>query len=76
MIYQKDHVDILDRVSNALPFQIPPFLRRDQGSGPQRAFVGRSRPPMTIYEVAEKVTKITLLKVHARIPVKRGILAK
>jgi hypothetical protein len=30
---------------------------------------------MTIYEVAEKVTKITLLKVHARIPVKQGILA-
>jgi len=31
---------------------------------------------MTNYEVAEKVTKITLLKVHARIPIKNGILAK
>jgi len=31
---------------------------------------------MINYEVAETVTKITLLKVHARIPVKWGILAK
>jgi len=44
-------------------------------SGPQRAFAWRFLPRMTIYEVAEKVTKITLLKVHARIPVKQGILA-
>jgi hypothetical protein len=31
---------------------------------------------MTIYEVAEKVTKITLLKGDARTPVKWGILEK
>jgi hypothetical protein len=31
---------------------------------------------MTNYEVAETVMKITLLKMHARIPIKQGILAK
>ena len=52
------------------------FLRRDRMSGPQRAFAGRLRPPVTKYEVAETVTKITLLMMHAGILIKQGILAK
>ena len=61
--------------SKTIPF-ISYFLRRDRFAGLQKAFGRRLLSPMTNYEVAEMVTKITLLKTHARILIIGSILAK